>query len=136
VETVTGLSVNLFVADSEAALRYYQNAFGAQCTEEHFSGRARGEKSAHFTIGAFHFAMADENPARGSKSPLALGGVSACIQLYVRDLDAAVNRALTAGGTVSAPCTVERPIMEIPDGTRFCNITDPFGHVWSLSARV
>jgi uncharacterized glyoxalase superfamily protein PhnB len=129
---ITGLSVNIFVPDSRIALRYYEKVFEAKTIKTYFTGKL-GENAARFLIGEYLFAMADENKELGSKSPKALGGVSACIQLFVEDIEAIVNIAVNEGAKISAPCTEEKAILETPEGVKFCNITDPFGHVWSIS---
>lgn len=126
------ISVNMFVADSKKALAYYEIAFGAISSKTAFDS-AKGERTAKFYIGPDRFAIADENPAWGSKSPLTLGSAPLCIQLFVNDVEKAANQALTAGGTVAAPGTVEQPIFITPDGTHCCNIIDPFGFIWSIS---
>jgi PhnB protein len=131
---VTGLSVNIFVPESKAALEYYKKVFDAKEMETYFDGEP-GENAARFSIGVYNFAMADENIKNGSKSPLTLGGVTACIQLYVDDIETIINKAVKEGGTIGAPCSKEAPIIEMPDGTRFCNMIDPFGHVWSISKK-
>ena len=131
---IKGLSVNIFVPDSQTALRYYKKVFGAHIIKTYFNGKP-GENGARFSIGEYLFAMADENKTFGSKSPNTLGGVSACIQLFVETIETIVDAAVKEGGTISAPCTNAQPIIETPEGMKFCNITDPFGHVWSISKK-
>ena len=131
---IIGLSVNIFVPDSQIALKYYEKALGAKIIKTYFNGKT-GENGARFSIGEYLFAMADENKTSGSKSPKTLGGVSACIQLFVENIEAVIDSAVEAGGIISAPCTKEKPIIETREEMKFCNITDPFGHVWSISKK-
>ena len=127
------VSINLFVPDCREALAFYGQAFGAVTVKTQFEGKP-GERFAAFTIGTDRFAMADENPEWGSKSPLTLGAAPLCIQLFVDDVKAASEQALASGARVVAPGTEEQPIFVLPDGTTCCNVRDPFGFVWSISA--
>ena len=81
-------------------------------------------------IGGQMFYLADEYPSMqkiGVDSPASLGGTSLTIWLQVDDLEAAMDRALKAGG---------KPLEGIEamkvDGGRRCRIADPAGHVWTL----
>ncbi|MCL2557977.1 MAG: hypothetical protein FWE09_05810, partial [Treponema sp.] len=113
-------------------LDFYARAFGAVTVRARIEG-AKGERSARFLIGEDRFAMADENPIYGAKSPLTLGGAPLCIQLFVDNVGEASRRALAAGGKVMAPGTADNPIFTTEDGTECCNVGDPFGFVWSVS---
>jgi PhnB protein len=126
------ISLNLFVPDSEKALRFYEKALGAVAAVRWFD-RPIGERAAKFHIGKDRFAIADENSAWGSKSPLTLGGSPMCIQLFVDDVKSVANRSLAAGGKVAAPGTDAHQIFITPDGTECCNVADPFGFIWSIS---
>ena len=126
------VSINIFVPDCRKALTFYQQAFGAVAVKTQFEGKP-GDRFAAFTIGTDRFAMADENPAWGSKSPLTLGAAPLCIQLFVDDVKAAADKALVAGARVVAPGTKDEPVFVLPDGTQCCNVSDPFGFVWSIS---
>ena len=129
---ITGLSVNMFVSNSEKALEYYTSVFGAKIITARLGGEC-GENNGLFTIGDYKFAVADENIQYGSKSPTTLGGVTVCIQLFVRDIKAVLSKALEKGGEIVAPSTKDTPIVEMDGGVQFCNIVDPFGHVWSIT---
>ncbi len=52
------------------------------------------------------------------------------LQLYVPDVDAAVQRAVSAGATIVRPAHNEFY------GDRTATIADPFGYQWSLSTRI
>ena len=142
-------SVNIFVPDCETALEFYRVAFGANVVSKNF-GVGLGAKSARFKIGECNFAMADENPDWGSKSPLSLGGVSMCLQVELDDIlewevtptnctpklvsgiEKCMQKVLEMGGNVVAPSTPQKPIVGAQGGVEFCNIKDPFGFVWSI----
>jgi hypothetical protein len=73
--------------------------------------------------------MSDVFPG-GHKDPLQLGGVSVTLHIYSNNVDAFWKRAVEAGAKVD---------MELGDmfwGERYGQLTDPFGHSWSLSMRI
>ena len=128
------ISVNIFVSDSEKAMEFYAKAFGAKAEKTYFD-RPIGEKGASFFINEARFAMVDENAKWGSKSPKTLGGAPLCIQLYVDKIEEVIECALNCGAVISAPGTAEKPIFTTPQGIVCCNITDPFGFIWSVSKK-
>jgi len=56
-----------------------------------------------------------------------LGGSPVGILLYVKDVDATVEKAVAAGGKL------ERPVKDQFYGDRSGQIRDPFGHMWWVS---
>jgi predicted enzyme related to lactoylglutathione lyase len=68
--------------------------------------------------------LADEYPELGLAGPED-GRVSVSLHLTVADVDAAVDRAVQAGATLS------RPVSDAPYG-RTGVIVDPYGHRWML----
>ena len=121
---ILGTSTNLFVRDTMAALAFYEEVFAAHRLEVIDNEQ---QKSARISIGGSLFALADESPEDGAKSPDTLGGAPLCIELLVHDVDEFIDRALAAGSTI------ELPIIEVPGQYKFGNIKDPFGFVWSIS---
>ncbi|MEI5989555.1 hypothetical protein A5881_001043 [Enterococcus termitis] len=122
--TIKKASINLFVPDTEKAMKFYEKIFEAKrielsITENMASGR--------FIIGESLFALADEQPENGGKSPLTLKGTPLCIQLICDNVEELVERTLAAG------CTLEMPITVVPNKFKVANIKDPFGFVWSIS---
>ncbi len=71
--------------------------------------------------------MADEHPEMGHRSPQSLGGSPVGILLYVKDVDATVEKAVAAGAKL------ERPVKDQFYGDRSGQIRDPFGHMWWVS---
>lgn len=119
----------LTVDDAAAAIDYYKRAFGAS---ERMRMEAPNGKVAHaeLEIGDSLVMLSDPFPQSTSVPPKELGGTSAGVFLYVEDVDAVVNRAVDAGGTLT---------MEVVDqfwGDRFGAVTDPFGHSWSIATHV
>ena len=62
-----------------------------------------------------------------SRSPQSLGGTAVNIFLYVKDVDEVFNRAVAEGAKVGMP------VSDMFWGDRYGQVTDPFGHSWSLA---
>jgi PhnB protein len=118
----------LMVDDAAKALDFYRDAFGA---EELFR-LPMGDKIGHaeITIGDTHLMLADEFPDMGALGPNSRGGATASFMIYVRDADAAYDRAVKAGARE------DRPLKNEFWGDRIGTVVDPFGHKWSLATHV
>jgi PhnB protein len=119
----------LIVDDATKAIAYYEKAFQAK-TLGVMPGPKGRVMHAEIQIGDSRVMLADEFPEMGAKSPKAFGGSPITIALYVPDVDAVVERALAAGGTL------KRPVENQFYGDRSGAVTDPFGHVWHVSTHV
>ena len=119
----------LAVHDGEAALSFYETAFGAEVTLR-FDGDDGRIGHADLVIGPARFFLADEYPEIGVVSPRTLGGTTVTLHLEVADVDATMARAAGAGATVQAEPEDQ------PYGHRQGTLLDPFGHRWMLSQRL
>ena len=81
-------------------------------------------------IGDSILMLNDEFPERGTLSPLSTGGTGVTLNLYLDNVDAAFERAVSAGATV------KMPLMDQFWGDRYGQVTDPFGHKWALAAHI
>jgi PhnB protein len=63
----------------------------------------------------------------GSRAPQTVGGTPVGLMLYVENVDAVADRALTAGAKLT------HPVEDKFYGDRSGTVTDPFGHVWHVS---
>ena len=120
------LTPYLVVNDAARAIDFYQRAFGAK---ESVRMDAPSGKIGHaeLKIGDSTLMLSDEMPGSGSRSPQALGGSPVGIFLYVEDVDATFNQAVSAGAKADAPPA------DMFWGDRFGKLTDPFGHSWMLA---
>jgi len=119
----------LAAKDCVKAIAFYKEAFGA--TEDFRLVEASGKVGhAELRIGGALFNLADEYPDYGCLSPESIGGNPVKFQLYVVDVDTAVERAVSAGATLV------RPLRNEFYGDRTATIADPFGYLWKLSSRV
>lgn len=118
----------LIVDDGNAAIDFYKQAFGAS----EVLRLPMGDKIAHaeVKIGDSVIMLSDEWPDMDKLSPKSRGGSTAGLMVYVPDVDAAFQRAMSAGATQ------ERPVEDQFYGDRSGTLVDPFGHSWTLSTHV
>jgi PhnB protein len=82
---------------------------------------------AQLKIGDSVFTLADEFRQMNSLSPESIGGNPVSMYVYVEDVDAVFNQAVSAGATVL------NQVMDMFYGDRWGYIKDPFGHLWSIA---
>jgi PhnB protein len=118
---------HLTVRDAHRALEFYQKAFGAEILHV---APAPGGKVLHASlrIGDSILMLNDEFPEMGgSLGPSTPGGSGVALHIYLENVDAAFNRAVSAGASV------KMPLMDMFWGDRYGVVMDPFGHKWSLA---
>jgi uncharacterized glyoxalase superfamily protein PhnB len=122
------LTPHLVVKGADQAIDFYQKALGAQLLGKH---AGPGGKIIHalLQIGDSKLMLADEFPEFGSFGPQN-GGSATSVHIYVENVDDAWKRAVDAGAKV------KMPLMDQFWGDRYGQITDPFGHSWSLGTHV
>ena len=126
-EGMHAVTPHLVVKGGAAAIDFYKNAFGA--VELSRSPMPDGKlMHASLRIGDSIIFLADEFPGQcNAPSPGAASPVT--LHLYVEDADATFNRATAAGATA------KMPLMDAFWGDRYGQLTDPFGHTWSIATR-
>lgn len=108
------------------AIEFYKKAFGAK--EKGRLLMPDGKIGhAEIDIEGTLLMMADENADWGTKGPLSLGGNPMSFGLYVKDADAAFQRAIDAGGTSVMP------VDDMFYGDRVGQLMDPFGFKWMIA---
>ena len=126
----TQISPMLAVSDPQAAIDFYQRAFGAEVRWQ------IGEPAAvaGMSIGGAEFFVAQENPPK-TRSPEQAGHTTVRIELFVDDPVAVQAKAIAAGATLGNPVEEHthelagsRGIMKMLQG----GVLDPFGHVWLI----
>jgi len=115
----------LIVRGGSDAIEFYKKAFGAV---ELFRMAAPDGKIGHaeIKIGDSPIMLADEFPEMGHKGPQTIGGSPVSLLIYVEDVDAVFDQAVTAGATV------KEALQDKFYGDRMGTVVDPFGHVWHL----
>jgi uncharacterized glyoxalase superfamily protein PhnB len=120
------LTPHLVCGGAADAIAFYQRAFGAEELSRLPAPDGR-VMHASVRIGDSVLMLNDEWPEMGAVGPKKLGGSAVVIHLYVTDVDAAMARAAAAGATITLPAT------DMFWGDRYGQLTDPFGHKWSLA---
>ncbi|WP_149193646.1 VOC family protein [Luteimonas suaedae] len=121
---------HLAVSDGEAAIAFYEKAFGAKLEAKHPADDGKRLMHAHLNFDGAALYLHDEFPeyggSGGATAPNRLGGVSCVLHLEVADADAGWAQAVDAGAEV---------VMALENqfwGARYGQLRDPFGHVWSI----
>ncbi len=115
----------LVVKDARRALRFYNNAFGAETLMELVepSGRvAHAEMRIEDTV----LLLAEEDP-RYQLSPESTGGAGVILQIYTGDVEGLFEAAVMAGAREVFP------VREQFYGDRSGRVIDPFGHQWIIA---
>jgi len=117
------LTPYLIVNGAAEAIEFYKKAFGAV---ELFRMEHQGKIGhAEMKIGDSPFMLADE--MHQYQGPKALGGTPVSLMIYVDDVDTIYPQAIAAGGIET------KPLQDQFYGDRSGTLTDPFGHVWTVS---
>jgi PhnB protein len=123
-----GVTPYLICRNAEAAIEFYQRAFGA---EELFRiGEPGMVGHCEMKIGNAIFMLADEHLEQGAVSPQGIGGTAVQLMVYVEDVDAFTQQAVAEG------LTELRPVSTMFYGDRSGQYRDPFGHVWAFATHL
>jgi PhnB protein len=115
----------LIIKGAAEAIEFYKKAFGA--TELFRMAHEGRIGHAEIKIGDSPIMLSDEYPEMGYAGPKALGGTPVSLMIYVEDADTVFNQAIKSGGTQL------KPIQDQFYGDRSGTLTDPFGHIWTVS---
>ena len=124
---------HLIVNDGMAALKFYQEVFGAE--EGHNMMAPDGKRLMHgeLILDGHKFFVSDEfTAAEGGncQTPQTLGGTSVRITLQTDDANGVVERAVARGAKVLMP------LQDMFWGARYGQILDPFGHNWGINQQL
>ena len=128
-EGMHSVTPHLVCAGAADAIEFYKKAFNAVETAR-MPGPNGSLMHAAVRIGDSTVMLVDEFPDWKSFGPNKLGGSPVTIHLYVQDADATFNQAVAAGATVRMPPA------DMFWGDRYGQVTDPFGHIWSIATHV
>jgi PhnB protein len=128
------LTPYLVVSDAAAAIEFYKNAFGATVDlEPNLMPGTNKIMHVRLLINGSMIMMADdfsEMMGGACMTPPALGGSPITLALQLEDVQSFWDRAL-AGGAI-----VTMPLADQFWGDRYGQVTDPFGHRWSMSQTI
>ena len=119
----------LVIKGAAAAIDFYKKAFGA-VEKFRMPGPDGQVGHAELQFGTSAIMLADECPERGALSPKTIGGSPISIYLYMENVDAVVDRAVSAGGTL------KQPVTNMFYGDRSGGVEDPFGFTWYVATHV
>ncbi len=123
VETaMTSIQPELWIDRAEAAVTFYQAAFGA--TVMHRVGHG-DDIVAQLSVGGAAFWVAAASSSMKRFSPREIDGATSRTLLVVDEPEQVVQQALTAGAAEASPVGDEH-------GWRLGRIVDPFGHEWEI----
>lgn len=123
---MTGVVPHLTIRDNRAAeaIDFYTRAFGAAESGRHLAEDGKRVMHAHLEVNGGALMLNDDFPEMTGEASPAPSGVG--LHLDVPDADAAWERALAAGASVRFP--LDNQFW----GQRYGQVTDPFGHIWSI----
>ena len=119
----------LIIPGGTTDVSFYQRAFNA--TEN--LRVTNDDKSIHvieFSIGGIIFHLHEVMPDGRFFSPEQHGGCTACIGLFVPDVDQVMRDAINAGAKEIEPA------QDHDYGYRQGMIQDPFGHYWQIQKKI
>lgn len=127
-EGYQGATPYLSVKNADDAIAWYRKALGAELVYRmEWNGKVG---HAELSMSGGFVMLADEFPDMGMLGPESRGGTTVSLLLYVPDADAACAKAVAAGAVQTWPVDLK------PWGDRSGQITDPFGHRWTLATHV
>ena len=121
----------LVVEGAVQAMEFYAEVFGA--TERtRFPGPGGTIAHAELEIGDSIVMVEDASEFMGTQAPPREGvpGTPTTLFIYVEDVDATLERAVSLGATLKRPATDQFY------GDRDGHIIDPFGHSWTIATHV
>jgi PhnB protein len=122
------LSTNLTVSDVNAAVAFYQKAFGFAKRDVMtcFHGKPI---HAELTLRGTTLMLGPENVATGRRSAKTVGSSPASLYLYVENVDKVVAKAVRLGAKAQGR------VYDTFWGDRCGTIVDPDGYQWTMATR-
>ena len=119
----------LIVNGGARAIEFYKKAFGAKAVicMQHSDGKIG---HAELKIGDSKVMLGDACPEMNAFDPKHFKGSPISIHLYVKDVDAVVERAVAAGAKLI------RPVEDMFYGDRSGAVEDPYGHQWYVATHI
>jgi PhnB protein len=122
------ITPGLTCKNTAQAIEFYKSVFGAKEIMR-MPGPGGAIMHAEIQIGDSRIMLADEfHGMSRAPSPGTMNAVA--MFMYMDNVDAVFNRAVSAGAKV------DMPLADQFWGDRYGKITDPFGHQWGLAQHV
>ena len=126
-----GITPHIMILDGRGseAVAFYEKAFGAKLAFSQMADDGKRFLHAHPSLNGGSLLMHDDFPEfRGHAPAGPIGGT--VLHLEVDDADTSWKQALAAGASIK---------FDIADqfwGARYGQVTDPFGHTWSIGSPI
>lgn len=117
----------LVVRNAAKAIDFYKKAFSEEERFRMHGPDGRTIMHVDLKIGDSIFMLTEESTEMKALSPESIGGSPVSLYVYVKDVDAVFNQAVSEGATVLYP------VRDQFYGDRSGYLKDPFGHLWSLA---
>jgi PhnB protein len=124
--TINAITPFICVPEADKLIEFMKYVFGAEETSRH-SHRGAGGFVANVRIGDSDVLIMGGESMRGQETLAAL-------HIYVKDCDAAYERALSAGAVPLGPPGAGE-LADRPYGERSAFISDPLGNYWFIATR-
>ena len=124
---------HLIVSDGLAALKFYQEVFGAEAGDNMMAQDGKRLMHGEIVLDGHVLFVSDEFTREEGgmcRKPGTLGGTSVRVTLMTGDADGVFQRATERGAEV---------LMSLQDmfwGARYGQFRDPFGHVWGVNQQL
>lgn len=128
------ITPGLVVRGVDQAIEFYEQVFGATTGARQHDEGGNPVGQVELKIGGSLILLGEELPEWGVLSPLAIGATPVGQKVFIADPDAVYDRAIEAGAMSLQPMT-RIGVSERSD-ERIGRFVDPFGHVWTVAARV
>jgi PhnB protein len=115
----------LYLKNVADAIEFYKKAFKAKELRR-FSNDDGSVHVAEMMIEDALFHLHEETSRKNELSPETLNGTCVIVGLFVADPDEVMSNVIAAGAIETGP------IKDYEYGYRQGNITDPFGHHWTI----
>lgn len=120
------LTLNLVVANAMEAMEFYERVFDARRGEVFHFPDKKGVNEANIIVGDVELRLIDENESYNCYPPKKGEVDSIWLQMIVDDTEAVLKRAIENGAVVG------QEVSEFM-GTKYAEITDPFGYTWTIN---
>ena len=124
---------HLIVSDGLAALKFYQEVFGAEAGDNMMARDGKRLMHGEILLDGHVLFVSDEFTREEGgmcQKPESLGGTSVRVTLMSDDADAVFQRATERGAEVLMP------LQDMFWGARYGQFRDPFGHVWGVNQQL
>lgn len=120
------LTLNMVVVNAMKAMKFYEKVFDAKRGDVFHFPDKKGVNEANVIVGDVELRLIDENASYSCYPPKKGEIDSIWLQLIVDDTEAVLKRAVENGAVVG------QEVSEFM-GTKYAEITDPFGYTWTIN---